>query len=352
MAEKIRDKPLVAYVDRCMRAIGQICIMNNPITGLLILVVIAIAEPRHGLAMLIGVVVATATADLSGLDRGASSGGLFGFNGALVGAGLNAFLDPQQYWLILLYVALVSAISVPVMAALMAWLGSSSESTISPLTIPFNIVTLMALLGLQMVRYNALPDDASVEAEPMAGEVNSAIRDAPGAQALDVSLLVGIQILLRGISQLFLVENVIVGLVVLIAITACSRISGVAAILGSAAGTLTAVAVGADGHSVYLGLFGYNGFVTAIAIAGVFVRYSIGSLILAVLSAGLTSLFALGMQPTFDLVGMPFLTLPFCIVTLAIILFTKVSHRFDVLPLTEVTTPEDHKKTSRKNHVV
>lgn len=349
MAEKISDNRLLSYVDSCLRGFGQICLMNNPLTGLLILMAIAIAEPQHGLSMLVAVVVATATAHLAGLDRGAIGAGLFGFNGALVGAGLHLFLDSGQYALLLTYVVVASAISVPVMAALIAWLGAPSKSAIPPLTLPFNIVTLMCLMGLQMVRYSAMPEGASGETEQPFGEVNAALRDEPGAEALDFSPLLVIQILLRGISQLFLVDNVIVGLVVLIAIMICSRISAAAAILGSAAGTLTAIAVGADGYSIYLGLFGFNGFITALAIAGVFVRFSIASMILGVLAGGLTSLFALGMQRSFDLVEMPFLTLPFVIVTTAILLFTTISDRFEVLPLTEVTTPEDHWRTPQRS---
>ena len=42
------------------------------------------------------------------------------------------------------------------------------------------------------------------------GEINTALRDEAGAEALDFSPLLVVQILLRGISQLFLVDNVIV----------------------------------------------------------------------------------------------------------------------------------------------
>lgn len=102
------------------------------------------------------------------------------------------------------------------------------------------------------------------------------------------------------------------------------------------------MAVGADGHSIYLGLFGYNGFVTAIAVAGVFVRLTPGSVLLGVLGSGVTSLLALGLQGPLNVIGMPFLTLPFCIVTIIAVLFAQNTLRLDVLPLSEVSTPEDH----------
>jgi len=292
--------------------------------------------------MALGVVAATTTAVVSGLSRSVINDGLFGFNGALIGAGLNVFLDPKQYWLVLIYIAIASVVSVPVMAASMTWISKSSAGAASPLTLPFNFITLICLTGLQMVRFSALPDDSEPDPEPLAGEINTAIRGEPEAEPRDLSVLLVLQILFRGLSQLFLIENAGVGLAILLGIAICSRASGIAAILGSAVGTLTAVAVGADGHSIYLGLFGYNGFVTAIAVAGVFVRLTPGSVLLGVLGSGVTSLLALGLQGPLNVIGMPFLTLPFCIVTIIAVLFAQNTLRLDVLPLSEVSTPEDH----------
>src|SRR5699024_7736718 len=116
--------------------------------------------------------------------------------------------------LILVYVMVAAAISTPVMATLLAWLGSSGKSPIPPLTLPFNIVTLMCLMGLHMVRYSAMPDSVGADLDQPVGQVNAAIRDAETAEALDFSVLLVFQIVFRGLSQLFLVENEYVGVVV------------------------------------------------------------------------------------------------------------------------------------------
>ena len=69
--------------------------MNNPITGLAILVAMFVGEPWLGFAGALGLVVSTLTAIAIGMDRGAIRAGLFGFNGVLVGAGLSLFLQPD-----------------------------------------------------------------------------------------------------------------------------------------------------------------------------------------------------------------------------------------------------------------
>lgn len=48
MDQQVSNKPLILFLDNLLRGIGQICLMNNLLTGLLILVAITIGELRHG----------------------------------------------------------------------------------------------------------------------------------------------------------------------------------------------------------------------------------------------------------------------------------------------------------------
>ena len=93
--ERADGNPLLAFVDSCLRGVGQVCFMNNPVTGLAILIAMFVAEAWLGFAGVLGVVASTATAAAIGMDRGAIRAGLFGFNGVLVGAGLSLFLQPD-----------------------------------------------------------------------------------------------------------------------------------------------------------------------------------------------------------------------------------------------------------------
>ena len=63
--------PALDFVDYCLRGVGQVCFMNNPITGLAILVGMFVAEAWLGFAGALGLVVSTLTAIVIGMDRGA-----------------------------------------------------------------------------------------------------------------------------------------------------------------------------------------------------------------------------------------------------------------------------------------
>ena len=53
-SEQADGNPLLAFIDSCLRGVGQVCFMNNPVTGLAILVAMFIAEPWLGFAGVLG----------------------------------------------------------------------------------------------------------------------------------------------------------------------------------------------------------------------------------------------------------------------------------------------------------
>ena len=59
-AARVDDNPALAFVDSCLRGVGQVVFMNNPITGLLILVAMFVGEAWLGFAGVLGLVVSTA----------------------------------------------------------------------------------------------------------------------------------------------------------------------------------------------------------------------------------------------------------------------------------------------------
>src|SRR3954454_8787156 len=116
--ERADANPLSAFVDSCLRGIGQVCFMNNPLTGLAILVAMFVGEAWLGFAGAVGVVVSTATAAVLGMDRGLIRAGLFGFNGVLVGAGLSLFLQPDWDVLVMVWIVVAASLSTVLHAAL------------------------------------------------------------------------------------------------------------------------------------------------------------------------------------------------------------------------------------------
>ena len=88
--ELSRKNPVVGFVDICLRGAGQVFFQNNPLTGFVMLAAIfwgGFASGNRSVAYgaVIGLVVASGTAILLNVDRGALQQGLFGFNGVLVG---------------------------------------------------------------------------------------------------------------------------------------------------------------------------------------------------------------------------------------------------------------------------
>ena len=92
---QLEQAPTLDFINSILRGIGQVIFINNPISGLLILLALFIQSPWVGWMGLLGVLISTTTALLLGLDRDTIRNGIFGYNGLLVGAALGTFGDPS-----------------------------------------------------------------------------------------------------------------------------------------------------------------------------------------------------------------------------------------------------------------
>jgi urea transporter len=343
--ERADGNPLLAFVDSCLRGVGQVCFMNNPVTGLAILIGMFVAQGWLGFAGVLGVVASTATAAAIGMDRGAIRAGLFGFNGVLVGAGLSLFLQPTWDEMVIVWIVVIAAFSTVLHAALArVFIGSF---TVPPFTLAFNFMTLLFLIGARNYangRVGGLvaPGDAQVTA----GSVSNTLRSA--AEAGSANNVEGVaNAVFRGIGQLFFANSVWAGIIIVAGIAVCSRIAAVFAVLGSTAGMLTALALGANGVAIYNGLWGFNSFDACLAIGGVFFVLSVRSGVLAVACAVLAALLFGAIGTLFVPWGLPALTLPFCFATLAFVLLKGSSTKLEAIEVGDITTPEEHLARSR-----
>jgi urea transporter len=92
---------------------GQIMLQENKWTGLLFLIGIWYGSPIMGVAVTLSVVIGTATALLLKYDKGEIYSGLYGFNAALVGAGLNFYFGTGA--LVWVFIVVASALSTVLM---------------------------------------------------------------------------------------------------------------------------------------------------------------------------------------------------------------------------------------------
>jgi urea transporter len=337
--ERADANPLLAFVDSCLRGIGQVCFMNNPITGLAILVAMFVGEAWLGFAGAVGVIVSTATAAVLGMDRGLIRAGLFGFNGVLVGAGLSLFLQPDWDVLVLVWIVVAAALSSIIHASLAnVFLGTWR---VPQFTLAFNFITLIFLIGaLNFANGRAGGLIAPADAQVTGGTVSNTLRSAANAAtANNVEGL--INAIFRGISQLFFANSIVAGIIIIVGIAVCSRIAAIFAVVGSTVGMLTGLALGANGVAIYNGLWGFNSFDAALAVGGVFFVLSWRSGILAVACAVFAAMLFGAIASFFTPWGLPALTLPFCFATLAFVLLKGSTPALTPVEAADITTPEE-----------
>jgi urea transporter len=232
------------------RGISQIFFQPNGWCGLLILAAFATADWRMAVLVLVGAASSTVAALLLRLRLDEITIGFHGFCGALVGAASFAALGAG--WAGTIATAAGGLACTPVavgMAHLLSRPGLK-QFNLPVMTAPFCIVAgLIFWLTTPLRPAAPLP-------EPV---------DADVVQDFGRSLL-------SNVSQVVLVDSAVAGGLILSGLFIAHWKVGVAALVGSALESLIAVATGQEMESLYHGLLGYSGVLTAIALAVVFLR--------------------------------------------------------------------------------
>ena len=108
-----------------------------------------------------------------------------------------------------------------------------------------------------------------------------------------------------------------------------------------------AALVGCDRGAIENGMYGFNPSLTMTAMLMFYVP-SIGSVSLGVIASIITIFVQLALATSREPCGLPFMTLPFCIAALAFIVIQGTTSNVISVPLSSMTTPEDHlKRVSR-----
>src|SRR5690625_5010967 len=100
--KSFREGDVYQFVIASLKGISQIVLIENVITGLIILAAITVASPFLGIVTLLSVVIGTFVALIGGADKNAVHSGLFGYNSALTGLALALFLTGPYNWIIAL----------------------------------------------------------------------------------------------------------------------------------------------------------------------------------------------------------------------------------------------------------
>ena len=323
---------LPAALLSALRSLGQVIFINNPVSGLLLLLALLLQSPWMALFAVLGTVTANLTARAFAAEPMAWSNGIYGFNGALVGAAVAAFAHFGRDTGLLAWLVVVVAGAI-VTTVLLHGLGRWVFRMVGlpPLTLPFCLVTWLLLNLVATLNHPALQ---LAEHPALKG----------GTGVLEALLLA----LPHGFGQVLFCPGLLSGVLVLLATAVASPLAALVGLLGGGVAAITGLLIGASPEAVGVGLWSYNGVLTAMAIGGTFyapTRLSVavgllGAAAASLITPGLSGLLARDLAP-----GFPLLQLPFIVATLAMMMVIRWS-LYSLLPvaLHAIYTPEEHRR--------
>ncbi|XP_077258342.1 urea transporter 1 isoform X1 [Temnothorax americanus] len=314
----------VQLFDAFLRGFGQTVFANNPLSGLLIIVTLAVVTPgtlmlsaaTAGLGLLLSVLIREPDAIVEN--------GLSVYNPLLVGA-VSYSLIPQIYGgfdsFSFLLVLLATILSV--------YLSRSLRSDkFSCTTWPFNLVefTLIFALstqnGADMVAKSVEPmfEMHNATSETMTTDGAGFYEQNATGVYLDWGMVVRGSVV--SASQLYGVDNVVLGSIMYLAMLIYSPLATVFSYFGALCGTFAGLELGADRHKAYSGMWGYNSLLTGAALGGNLLVLNGQTAVSAILAIIYTPLLQYAIESIFVKTQLPVLTLPFVIATS---LFLKLS---------------------------
>lgn len=298
--------PMARFVDVCLRGAGQVMFMNNPVTGLLILIAIFWgAIDAHmvavGIGAVVGLVVGTATAMALHVHQESLRQGLFGFSPLLTGAAVPTFLanKPLTWVYLVIGAAVTTVVTLALSNVLKTW-------GVPALTFPFVLTSWFLMLGA----YQFHRITATALGPPA---LPAAISAADSSFDMSASHLV--TSMLKGVSQVFLIGNWVSGIIILIALAVNSRWAAGLAALGTVIATLLAIGFGSNATSVGAGLYGFSAVLTAIALGCVFYQPNWKVLLYALVGTVFTVFIQAALNTTLAPLGVPTFTAAFVFAT-------------------------------------
>lgn len=276
-----------------LKGISQVILIENVMTGFLILVAITIFSYYLGIIALLSAIIGTLAGKLGAADEKIINQGLLGYNSVLTGIALASFLTGPYMWL----VALIGSALAAIFTAAMMHFTKRTEVPI--LTFPFVILTWFILLAsykLNGVKLSSalIPQDLTHWELKTAGGVN---------------LVDGV---FHGIGQVFFLNNTVSGILIFLAVFWAGRKLGLYAVIGNAVAIIIAFLLGGERSLITLGLYGYNAILTILAVSAIFKsEHNRFSFLSGIISACLTVPITAGLSTYLLPYGLPALTMPF-----------------------------------------
>ncbi|XP_070845509.1 urea transporter 2-like [Chaetodon trifascialis] len=323
-----RQAVVIQLLDWIFRGVAQVMLVNNPLSGLLITVGLFLQNPWWALNSLLGTLVSTVSAMLLGQNREAVSAGLYGYNGTLVGMLMAVFsAKARWYWWLLLPNVFMSMLC-PVVSSALSSLTSKLDLPI--FTLPFNILVCLHLAATG-ANHPYFPE---VDFQPIYLNAST--------ESLSISqLFLSVPV---GVGQVYGCHSPWTGGLILLALLLSSPTICFHAMLGSAAGMLSGLALAAPHKDIYAGLWGYNSALACIAIGGVFYVLTWQTHLLALLCAFFCAYMTAAVSKLMSALALPACTWPFCLSALIFLLISSEIPAICRLPLSVVSYPEENRR--------
>ncbi|XP_070172481.1 urea transporter 1 [Polyergus mexicanus] len=346
----------VQLFDALLRGFGQTVFANNPLSGLLIIVTLAAVAPGtlalSAATAVLGLLVSVVVQE----PKDIVENGLSVYNPLLVGA-ISYVLIPRIYGAFdafsFLLVFLATILSI--------YLARSLRSDKFACTAwPFNLVEFALIFALSTQNG---AEALTKSMEPMYEMHNATsettttatttMNDAGFYPETATNAYIDWGMILRGsvvsASQLFGIDNVIVGAVMYLAMLIYSPASTAFSFLGALCGTFAGLELGADHHKVYGGFWGFNSLLTGAALGGNLLVLNGQTTAATVMAIIFTSLLQYSIESIFIKARLPVLSLPFVIATS---LFLKLSNGKGDLTFPRPVLPISFPEKQRHDYLV
>ncbi|MGW2282148.1 urea transporter [Streptomyces sp. NPDC001770] len=297
-----------AYLLASVRGVGQVDLQPALWTGVLILAGLWAAGWRIGLFATLGTLISTATAWALGADRDGIARGLQGYCGCLTGIALVTSLGHHPATYVLTVVGAIMCTLL--MAALTTFFAPYG---LTALTAPFCLVSGVMVLGAPSFAriWHGAPDAVA----PTSGDTGISWNDLWHA-------------FFTNVSQIFLVDEWYVGLIMLVGLAFAGVRVLLYAAAGSVVGIVAAWALGAPTASIADGIYGYNAVLVAIAVGAVFLTATVWNGAYALFGAAATTGLTASLTSLFKPFGGHTFTWPFILTTWVLMAAVPLLPRF------------------------
>ncbi|XP_040052723.2 urea transporter 2 [Gasterosteus aculeatus] len=317
---------LLQLLDWVLRGAAQVMFVNNPLSGLIIFAGLILQNYWWALNGFVGTLFATISALILQQNRGAIASGLYGYNGILVGLLMAVFSNKGDWYWWLLLPNIFLSMMCPIVSSALASINSRWDLPV--FTLPFNILVCLHIVATGHYNHHF----PQVLIQP-----RSELPNITWAE-IDVSkLFMSVPV---GVGQVYGCDNPWTGGIFIISLFISSPITCAHAVLGSAVGMVSGLALAAPFEDIYFGLWGYNCVLACIAIGGMFYALTWQVHLLAIACAFFCAYLGSAIANVMSTFGLPSCTWPFCLSALTFLLLTTGISAVFKLPLAKVTYPE------------